>query len=461
MTIRKRLLISFSLILLIVAFIIGAFFYTIFNLNNINNQQSHRYEQLIRIEKLKEVNNSYSWIVLDIITDFDKIQIVKERMKKANILFKELTEQKTEIVENSESKEEKKNLTQIFSYFEFMQKSIKKDLYTLVLNKNNNFTIFNKKFEQINIDTKKLLEIERKYLDNKLSQTQKKRDDFLSIIKIELLILFIVLFLLSFVISSKIISIINNKLFRLNQSVLKLFKNGEKTIKVDIGENNELSQITRNLNSYLEKQSDIIHSREELLRNISHELKTPIAKGKFILQKIEKKEDPQNNQIIADISTIFYDIEKLTSTLLQREKLNFAVLEVKKFKVSSLILESLSKLAIEDESKVIVNVKSDFIIEGDFYYLTIALKNLIDNAMKYAKEFPIIIESENNEIFIKNISNKLTNDLIYYIQPFTREPNQQQGHGLGLNIVSKILELHGFKLKYKYKDSYNIFTILF
>ena len=461
MTIRKRLLISFSLILLIVAFIIGAFFYTIYNLNNINNQQNHRYEQLIRIEKLKEFNNSYSWIVLDIITDFDKIQIVKERIKKANNLFEDLTNQRTEIVENSESKEEKKNLIQIFSYFELMQKSIKKELYSLVLNKNTDFTIFNKKFEQINTNTKRLLEIERKYLDDKLIQTQNKRDDFLSIIKIELLILFIVLFLLSFIISSKIISIINNKLFRLNQSVLKLFKNGEKTIKVDIGENNELSQITKNLNSYLEKQSDIIHSREELLRNISHELKTPIAKGKFILQKIEKKEDPQNDQIIEDISTIFYDIEKLTNTLLQREKLNFAVLEVKKFKVSSLILESLSKLAIEDESKVTVIINDDFTINGDFYYLTIALKNLIDNAIKYAIKFPIIIESKNNKVYINNISNELTNDLIYYIQPFTREPNQQQGHGLGLNIVSKILELHEFNLKYKYKDSYNIFTILF
>ena len=54
---------------------------------------------------------------------------------------------------------------------------------------------------------------------------------------------------------------------------------------------------------------------------------------------------------------------------------------------------------------------------------------------------------------------ELSNDLIYYIQPFTREPNQQQGHGLGLNIVSKILGLHGFDLNYKHENSYNVFTI--
>ena len=458
MTIRKRLFISLSLILLIVTFIIGVFFYTIYNLNNISYQQSHRYDQLIRVEKLKEFNNSYSWIVLDIITDFDKIQIVNERIKKTDELFEDFTTLKTKIIDNSESKEEKKNLILIFKYFESIKKLIKEDLYNLVVNQNTDFTTFNKMYEKINIDTQKLLELEIKYLQDKLIQTQNKRDEFLDTVKLELVILFIVLFLLSFVISSKIINEIKDKLFRLNQGVLQLFKNGEKTIKVDVGENNELSVITKNLNLYLQTQSEIIDSREELLRNISHELKTPIAKGKFMLQKIENKND---NQIFKDINTIFYDIEKLTSKLLEREKLNFAVLEINKFKASSLILESLSKLSIEDESKVIVNIKDDFNIEADFYYLTIALKNLIDNAMKYAKEFPIVIESKDNKIYVKNIANELSNDLIYYIQPFTREPNQQQGHGLGLNIVSKILGLHGFDLKYEYKDSYNIFNISF
>ncbi|MFA9374170.1 MAG: ATP-binding protein [Poseidonibacter sp.] len=458
MTIRKRLFISFSLILLIVTFIIGVFFYTIYNLNSINSQQKHRYDQLIRVEKLKEFNNSYSWIVLDIITDFEKIEIVNKRIKKTDELFENLNTLKIKIINNSQSKEEKKNLVLIFTYFEIMQKLIKEDLHNLVLSKNSEFAIFDKEFEQININTQKLLELEIKYLQDKLNQTQNKRDAFLDTIKLELVILFIVLFLFSFVISSKIINEIKDKLYRLNQGVLQLFKNGEKTIKVDIGENNELSLITKNLNSYLQMQSDIIDSREELLRNISHELKTPITKGKFMLAKIENADD---NKIYKDINTIFHDIEKLTSKLLQREKLNFAVLKTTNFKSSSLILESLSKLSIEDESQVIVNIKDDFNIEGDFYYLTMALKNLIDNAIKYAKEFPIVIESYDDAIYIKNIAKRLSNDLIYYIQPFTREPNQEQGHGLGLNIVNKILSLHGFNLKYKHKDFYNIFYILF
>lgn len=458
MTIRKQLFIAFSLILFIVTFIIGVFFYTINNLNSINYQQNHRYDQLIRVKELKDFNSSYSWIVLDVITDFDKINIVNQRIKKANELFKNMNTLKTKIMNNSESKEEKKNLILIFSNFEIIQKQINEDLYTLVINKNNDFSSFNKEFEKINKNSNKLLNLEIKYLKDKLNQTQNQRDKFLETIKLELVILFIFLFLLSFVISTKIIREIKEKLYRLNQGILHLFKNGEETIKVDIGENNELREITKNLNSYLEKQADIIHSREELLRNISHELKTPIAKGKFMMQKLEKLDD---KKILKDINMVFYDIEMLTSKLLQREKLNFAVIKTTKFKTSSLILDSLSKLLIDDESKVSVNVKNDFTINADFYYLSLALKNLIDNAMKYAIEVPIIIESFDNTIYIKNISNELSNDLIYYLQPFTREPNQQQGHGLGLNIVNKILELHDFSLNYKHENSYNIFSISF
>ncbi len=124
MTIRKRLFISFSLILLIVAFIIGVFFYTIYNLNSINKQQSHRYDQLIRVEKLKVFNSSYSWIVLDVITDFEKIEIVNERIKKANKIFENLSNQKIKVIDNAESKEEKQNLILIFKDFEIMQKLI-------------------------------------------------------------------------------------------------------------------------------------------------------------------------------------------------------------------------------------------------------------------------------------------------------------------------------------------------
>jgi len=460
MTIRQRLFISFLLILLIIVSIIGVSFYTIFNLNEIHKSQTHRYNQIRKVERLKEFNNSFSWIVLDIITDYDKMDVVEKRLDKSNKLFKTLLLQKKQIIDNSESTEEKQDLLQIFNYFENIENLIKNELYELVqVSKDQkNFKEFNKNFEKISFKIDALLNEEIDYLQTRLDNTEKKKNEFIDTIKVELVMLFVVAFLLSFIISSRITRQIKEKLDKLNKGVLQLFKDDETTIKIDIGKKNELTEITNNLNSYLEKQSDIIHSREELLRNISHELKTPISKAKFLLENL--KQDIDTKQF-NNLNNVFVDIEELTSKLLQREKLNFAKLNISKFKISSLILLSLSKLSIDDESKVFLDIKDDFTIEADKYYLIIALKNLIDNAMKYAQEYPIKIETSHNKIEVKNIAKKLSSDLIYYTQPFTREPTQQLGHGLGLNIVNKIIEMHKFKLEYAYKQSHNIFSITF
>lgn len=460
MTIRQRLYISFSLILLITIFIIGVFFYSIYNFNEVHLSQKHRYDQIRRVEKLKEYNNSFSWIVLDIITDYEKINIVKERLNKSDELLKKLLLKKEITIENSESIIEKENLQLIFLQFEKIHKLIRNELYGIVLTneENRTFNDFNTSFESLSKQVDELLDYEIDYLQNELNKTEIDKNNFIDTIKIEVVILFLVALILALIISSKIIREIKDKLDKLNKGVLQLFNDDENKIKVDIGKNNELNEITNNLNSYLEKQEDIIHSREELLRNISHELKTPITKGKFLLENLKDKLDKNE---LSNINSVFVDIEELTSKLLQREKLNFATLNITNFKISSLILEALSKLSIDDESKIELNVDDDFEISADKYYMTMVLKNLIDNAMKYTDNYPIKIETLNNRIYIKNLGNKLHNDLIYYTRPFTRDPNQQLGHGLGLNIVNKIVKMHEFTLDYDYKDSYNIFIITF
>ncbi len=362
MTIKKRLHISFALILSIILFIVGIFFYTMYNLSKIHLSQIQTYEE---IRSVKKIDGYYKDPKL---------------LKKINQLQKEVY------------------------------------------------------------------------------QREQKRDEFVNKIKIELVILLFIAIILALIISSKLIKEIETILSKLNNGVLQLLNNDETVIKVDIGKNNELSEITNNLNTFLEKKENIIEAREELLRNISHELKTPITKGKFLLEKLKIQHHPTTLQ---GIDNVFYDIEQLISKLLQREKLNFAVLHYSQFKITSLILESLSKLSIEDETKIEIDIKDDFKIEGDREYLIIVVKNLIDNGLKYASSYPIIIQAEHNSLYIKTKGEKLSHDLLYYIQPFTREPNQQIGHGLGLNIVSKIVQMHHFKLYYEYQDPYNVFFVAF
>lgn len=460
MTIKNKLYTAFTLILLITLFIIGIFFYSTYNLSVIHELQNQRYEQIRRVEKVKELNRSFAWLVLDIIVDKEKNTIVMQRKNKAELFFKQLWKIEKHVVNNSETKEEKVKLEVIFKYLKIMQNYIENDLESMILNNDSTQELnnFNNKFKSLSISTEVLIEEEIDLLQNKLNQDEQDRENFITRIKLELIALIFISFCLSFIISTKLITQIKTMLKKLNNAILFLLSNKEQTIKVDIQEGNELSEITNNLNKYLQQKEDIITSREELLRNISHELKTPITKGKFLIEKIKRT---QNDETISNISQVLYDIEELTNKLLEREKLNFATLNISHFKITTLILESLSKLSIDDESIIDIDIGDDFEINGDFYYLTLAVKNLIDNAIKYSDTLPIKISTKNNTLIIKNQAKKLSKNLVYYIQPFTREPNQQTGHGLGLNIVNKILQLHGYKINYTYEHNYNIFKINF
>jgi len=235
---------------------------------------------------------------------------------------------------------------------------------------------------------------------------------------------------------------------------IKSFANGNLSTRIDIKSNDEIGTLANSFNKMASSLENSIKTREELLRDIGHELRTPIAKGKFAIEKID---DSSQKELL---KKIFNDLEKLTSELIELEKLNISKLNITTFSAETLVLESLGKLYLEDESKIEIKIFEDFKIEADLDYLSIALKNLIDNALKYAISFPVIIKIDKNQISILNSGEKLSKEFEYYLKPFTQELIQRDGFGLGLSIVKKILDKHNFQLIYSYKNGFNIFKII-
>ena len=231
------------------------------------------------------------------------------------------------------------------------------------------------------------------------------------------------------------------------------FANGELSSRININSKDEIGILADSFNKMATSLENSIKTREELLRDIGHELRTPIAKGKFAIEKID---DFSQKELL---KKIFIDLEILTNELIELEKLNLTKLNLTTFSAETLIIESLEKLYLEDESKIEIKINEDFKISGDLHYLSTALKNLIDNALKYAISFPIIIETNKNEISISNKGTKLSKELEYYLKPFTQELSQRDGFGLGLSIVKKIMDKHGFQVDYSYENEFNIFKI--
>lgn len=233
------------------------------------------------------------------------------------------------------------------------------------------------------------------------------------------------------------------------------FANGELSSRININSKDEIGILADSFNKMATSLENSIKTREELLRDIGHELRTPIAKGKFAIEKID---DFSQKELL---KKIFIDLEILTNELIELEKLDLTKLNLTNFTVETLIVESLEKLYLEDESKIEININEDFKISGDLHYLSTALKNLIDNALKYTISLPIIIETNKNEISILNKGTKLSKELEYYLKPFTQELSQRDGFGLGLSIVKKIMDKHSFQVDYFYENEFNIFKINF
>ena len=141
------------------------------------------------------------------------------------------------------------------------------------------------------------------------------------------------------------------------------FANGELSSRININSKDEIGILANTFNNMATSLENSIKTREELLRNIRHELRTPIAKGKIKKKKID---DFSQKELL---KKIFVDLEILTNELIELEKLNLTKLNLTNFTVETLIVESLGKLYLEDESKVEIHINENFKINADLYYL--------------------------------------------------------------------------------------------
>ena len=234
---------------------------------------------------------------------------------------------------------------------------------------------------------------------------------------------------------------------------MRAFSLGDLHIRSTLKGNDEITEVSESFNTMADKLQQALNAKEELLREIGHELKTPIAKGKFALESIE--ESPSKSIIKGALN----DLDTLTSAILHQKRIDEELLYITTFKLSTLITEALSKLLIkEDDIRIIIE---DFDIDADLSSMTIALKNIMENAFKYTRSLPVEIKTSGACIHIISYGEPLDKPLSYYLQPFTRASKQDHGFGLGLSIVKKIMEKHEFTLNYKHRSGENDFILCF
>ena len=255
------------------------------------------------------------------------------------------------------------------------------------------------------------------------------------------------------------VSVINS-LMPLKKLSSDIRKFGAGNMDVNIAKpdsNDEIAKVAIEFDAAASKIRELLRSRQLFLRTIMHELKTPIGKGRIVSEMVQN--ETHKSRLIA----IFERLDMLINEFGKIEQLlskNYA-LNYQESYFSNVLEQARDMLMLDKfEEKVSVDIRQDILLRVDFGLFSLAIKNLIDNALKYADDKKAQVICDKDGIVVRNLGQPLQNPIEYYLQAFIREKgNKSGGMGLGLYIIDHICQMHKFSLKYSYEDGYHAFKI--
>ncbi|MGL4357550.1 sensor histidine kinase [Cetobacterium sp.] len=235
-----------------------------------------------------------------------------------------------------------------------------------------------------------------------------------------------------------------------------------------IDREDELGELSENIESMSKKLEVAIKDLESFVSNTSHELKTPIAIISSRAQLLMEKES-QNLEIVENCRVILkesYYTKELITKLLILSKLDV----IKDLKTERVFLKVLIEKIVQryDYLEFSKNLCIDLdineeVIITDKEFFQIALENIIQNSLKYS------VEDGEVKIFLKDGILKIENEIMNsssintedIFNPFERGKNylREEGTGLGLTLVKKILLLLNLRYDVSIKENKFIFMI--
>ncbi len=233
---------------------------------------------------------------------------------------------------------------------------------------------------------------------------------------------------------------------------IKQFADGDLNVSFEVKGKDEISEVATEFNNAAQKINALIESRNLFLRNIMHELKTPITKGRFSVEMLE--DNKYKNRLL----NVFIRMEGLINEMALVEQITsgFEQTKVDDYRAVDVIAEALDMGFFESENYTL-DISADLMLHVDYKLFATAIKNMIDNGIKYADDKKVIITAREGKLLFENYGKGLDEPLSYYLEPFTKSHKAVHSFGLGLYIVNAIAQSHGYKLMYEHLNGWNRF----
>lgn len=284
--------------------------------------------------------------------------------------------------------------------------------------------------------------------------------DSLNNVELQLLRIFLLVALAAMILALFLSQIITKPITALSRTMRKMGK-GDLSVRVPVKGSGELRELAENYNTMASQLESLDKSRSQFVSNASHELKTPLASMKILLESMLYQPDmPQELQqeFLQDMN---HEIDRLTgivTDLLALSQMDSHSVQLKKEEIdmSELTEETVRMLqpVAEKRSQVLrVIAEPDLHFRGDRSKLAQVLYNLTDNAIKYTPDegeirvalrmngTDLIWEVADNGVGIPEEDQKHVFERFYRVDK--ARSRETGGTGLGLSIVRQLVHLHG------------------
>lgn len=257
------------------------------------------------------------------------------------------------------------------------------------------------------------------------------------------------------------------KNLRLITRTIRKFQEGDLNARIENAEKSDIEVFAHSFNDMadtivgnIDKMKSVDQLRRELIANVSHDLRTPLAILKGYVETLQIKRDSLSEKEKQEYLQITHDnidkLSKVIDQLFEYSKLEAEqVTPVKEpFSITELSHDLIAKFkVIADKKKIALLLdkpEENSMVFADLSLVERALQNLIENAIKYTEpegkvSLSIQRSGKNIEISIMDTGagiplseQPFIFDRYKQVDPKT----QKQGSGLGLAIVKKIMDLH-------------------
>ncbi len=222
----------------------------------------------------------------------------------------------------------------------------------------------------------------------------------------------------------------------------------------------EIEKISDSFNKMINRMKKIEDTRQEFVSNVSHELKTPITSIKVLADSLLMQEDipvELYREFLVDITEEIERENKIINDLLSLVKLNKTAgdMNISSININELleqILKRLRPIAKKQNIEVIYESFRPVIAEVDEVKISLAISNLIENAIKYNTPdgwVRVSLNADHKYLFIKVSDSGIgipeeVQDLIFerFYRVDKARSRETGGTGLGLAITRNVIQMH-------------------